>query len=154
MPKTLSRKNRLVTSEAHLVRMLLQCGAFLHREINRLLAPLSVKLPQFMALNAIVCNGPLSQKHLTTQLLLEKANISKIIQILLKDELIKVTTAPADRRMTLLTETPQGYDLWKKASQQFDELSKALTCEIDRNEILQTGRCLKKLQTSYKRHET
>ena len=54
------------------------------------------------------CQRPISQKELGETLLFEKSNVSKKVRILFEKKWIRVVVAPHDRRLTLLSETPEG----------------------------------------------
>jgi DNA-binding MarR family transcriptional regulator len=70
---------------------------------------------------------PISQKELGDTLLFEKSNVSKIVKILLERKWIRVTVATHDRRLTLLTETPESFAVWKERMHAFNQSSKV--CE-------------------------
>lgn len=145
---TFPRENPSVNLEAHLIQLLLQCNSLTQREVNRRLETFDLKLPQFLALNEIVWNGPLYQKELCRALDLEKSNISKIVQLLFRKNLIKITPGPVDRRATLLSETPAGQTLWKTVGGVFNHCGAALSHALTEPETRQLTGLLKKLQES------
>ena len=69
-------------------------------------------------------HGPINQKDLAETLLFEKSNISKIVSILTEKKMINVVTDPIDRRLTLLSETPRGFAVWKGCMQAINESNK------------------------------
>ena len=113
----------------------------------------------FSVLNEIVWHGPLTQKELGERLLFEKSNISKIVKILFERKWIGVAVATHDRRLTLLSETPEGFAtweksmqaFWEKSMQAFKESSSELISILSENEQLNAIRFLNTLQNAFKR---
>jgi DNA-binding MarR family transcriptional regulator len=134
----------------HIVQGLLKCGQFLQREMNQVCQRFGLKQQQFNVLNEIVWNGPISQKELGDTLLFEKSNVSKIVKILLERKWIRVTVATHDRRLTLLTETPEGLAVWKESMHAFNQSSSELIPILSENEQVNTIRLLKKLEKAFK----
>ena len=106
-----------------IVQLLLKCGQFLQREMNQVCQRFGMKQQQFSVLNEIVWHGPISQKELCETLLFEKSNVSKIVKILFEKKWIRIVVDPHDRRLTLLSETPEGFAIWKDCMQAFNESS-------------------------------
>jgi len=145
-------KNSLPTQNVTLiVQGLLRCGQFLQREMNQVCQRFGIKQQQFSVLNEIVWHGPLTQKELGETLLFEKSNVSKIVKILFEKKLIGVAVATHDRRLTLLSETPEGYAVWKECMQAFNESSSELISVLSENEQVSAIRFLNKLQNAFKR---
>ena len=134
-----------------IVQGLLKCGHFLQREMNQVCQRFGLKQQQFSVLNEIVWQGPLTQKELGETLLFEKSNVSKIVKILFEKKWIRVTVASHDRRLTLLTETPEGFAAWEKCMQAFKESSSELISILSENERLNAIRFLNTLQNVFKR---
>jgi len=84
-------------------------------------------------------------------LLFEKSNVSKIVKILSEKKLIRVTVDTHDRRLTLLSETPEGYAVWKESMRAFNESSSELISALSENEQVNAIRTLNKLQKAFKR---
>ena len=135
---------------AHIVQGLLKCGQFLQRETNQVCQRFGLKQQQFNVLNEIVWNGPISQKELCETLLFEKSNVSKIVKILLDRKWIGVTVAAHDRRLTLLTETPEGFAVWKESMHALNQSSSKLISFLSENEQVNAIRLLKKLEKAFK----
>jgi DNA-binding MarR family transcriptional regulator len=138
-------------SVTQIVQGLLRCGQFLQREMNQVCQRFGLKQQQFNVLNEIIWNGPISQKELGETLLFEKSNVSKIVKILLEKKWIRVAVATHDRRLTLLTETPEGFATWEKSMQAFKESSSELISILSENELLNAIRFLNTLQNAFKR---
>lgn len=133
-----------------IVQGLLKCGQFLQREMNQVCQRFGLKQQQFNVLNEIVWYGPISQKELGETLLFEKSNVSKIVRILLEKNMISVAVAPHDRRLTLLTETPEGYAVWKECMQAFNRSSMILLEILSESEQVNAIRLLNKLEKAFR----
>ena len=138
-------------SVTQIVQGLLKCGQFLQREMNPVCHRFGLKQQQFTVLNEIIWNGPISQKELGETLLFEKSNVSKIVKILLDKKWIRVAIDTHDRRLRLLTETPEGFAVWKECMQAFNQSSAELISTLSENEQVKTIRFLKKLENAFKR---
>jgi MarR family 2-MHQ and catechol resistance regulon transcriptional repressor len=138
-------------SVTQIVQGLLKCGQFLQREMNQVCQRFGLKQQQFSVLNEIIWNGPLTQKELGEKLLFEKSNVSKIVKILFERNWIGVAVDTHDRRMTLLSETPEGFAIWEKSMQAFKQSSSELISILSENEQLNAIRFLKTLQNAFKR---
>lgn len=137
-------------NETQIVQLLLKCGLFLQREMNQVCQRFGLKQQQFSVLNEIVWHGPISQKELCETLLFEKSNVSKIVKILFEKKWIRVVVGPHDRRLTLLSETPEGIAVWKDCMQAFHESSTEFTSLLSEGEEVSIIRLLKKLQKAFK----
>ena len=153
-PKTVTctKKNPVPPEkETLIVQLLLKCGLFLQREMNQVCQRFGLKQQQFSVLNEIIWHGPLTQKELGERLLFEKSNVSKIVKILFERKWIGVAVATHDRRLTLLSETPEGFATWEKSMQAFKESSSELISILSENEQLNAIRFLNTLQNAFKR---
>ena len=72
------------------------------------------------------------------------------MKILLERKWIRVTVATHDRRLTLLTETPEGFAVWKESMHAFNQLSLKLIPILSENEQVNAIRILKKLEKAFK----
>ena len=147
-----NKKNPLTSENVtQIVQGLLNCGQFLQREMNQVCQQFGLKQQQFSVLNEIVWLGPLTQKELGETLLFEKSNVSKIVKLLFEKKWIRVEVATHDRRLTLLSETPEGFAVWKKSMQAFNESSSELISVLSESEQVNAIRLLNKLQIAFKR---
>jgi len=138
-------------SVTQIVQGLLKCGQFLQREMNQVCQRFGLKQQQFNVLNEIIWNGPISQKELGETLLFEKSNVSKIVKILLEEKWIRVAVATHDRRLTLLTETPEGFAVWKESMQAFNQSSSELISTLSEYDQVNAIKLLRKLEKAFKR---
>lgn len=136
-------------TEAQLVMTLIKNGLFLHRKLGQVCQQSSLSTNQFVVMNEIILQGPLSQKELCSRLLFEKSNVSKLVKTLQDKELISVSVAPADRRSTLLVETVKGIEIWKDCLQSFNDSCTGLMSFLSNSEITDTLELLKKMAKSF-----
>ncbi len=136
--------------EFRLVLEFLKCSQFLQREVNQMLAPFGLKYQQFVVLDEIIWNGPVSQKMICETLLFEKSNISKIVKMFQDRHLVGLTVYPGDRRSTLLSETSQGAGLWKQCVTALSQLSHGYFDMLNDAEIKESIRLMKKIQKGLK----
>ena len=129
-----------------LVQSLIRSGLFLQRELSQVCQHFGLNANQFSVLNEIKLQGPLSQKELCERLLFEKSNLSKIVKNLQDRELIEITVAPQDRRITLLIETAKGDQLINECLQNISQSSTGLMAVLSNEEILKIFKTLKKLE--------
>jgi DNA-binding MarR family transcriptional regulator len=135
-----------------IVQGLIKCAHFLQREMNHVCQRFGLKQQQFSVLNEIIGQGPITQKELGEALLFEKSNVSKIVKILFEKKWIQVTAASYDRRLTLLTETPEGFDAWEKCMHAFKKSSSEIMSVLSEEEQISAIRFLNKLQQAFKRN--
>ena len=147
---TAEKTKKRLENETRIVQMLLKCGLFLQREMNRACGQFGLNQQQFSVLNEIVWHGPISQKELVERLLFEKSNVSKIVRILQEKNLIAVSVAPGDRRMTLLSETVEGEAVWRDCMRVFHESSAKFTSDLSEEETADAILFLKKLQRAFR----
>ena len=134
-----------------LVQSLIRSGLFLQRELSQVCQHFGLNTNQFSVLNEIKLQGPLSQKELCERLLFEKSNLSKIVKNLQDRELIEITVAPEDRRMTLLIETEKGDQLIDECLRNISQSSTGLMAVLSNEEVLNSMKMLKKLEKSFRR---
>lgn len=153
MSKFMKKKDIKNEEEAYInpsffVQLLLKSGTYLQREGNRIVGEYGIKQQQFVVLNEIVRKGPLNQKELVGELLFEKSNISKIIKALVKKDLVEVELSEDDRRITVLTCTPEGFSVWHKCMEIFNEWSVSFTSILTKKDVKETIRIIEKLLLS------
>jgi len=141
-------------TEAQLVMTLIKNGLFLQRKLGQTCQQFTLNTNQFVVINEIIVQGPLSQKELCGRLLFEKSNVSKIVKTLQDKELISVSVAPADRRSTLLIETVKGIEIWKDCLQSFNNSCTDLMSFLSDGEITDTLELLKKIGKSFDHMES
>jgi DNA-binding MarR family transcriptional regulator len=96
---------------SRLVGKLMNIGALIERESNRLLSPHGLNHQQFSVLFEIFHAGRVQQKDVTNRLLLERAHVSKVVKKLVDMSLIEVAPHPEDRRSAWLSVSAKGLSL-------------------------------------------
>lgn len=129
-----------------MVRRLLLLGAFLQRAGNRLLHEFGLNQQQFIVLKEIRENGPISQKDICSDLLFEKANVSKIVGKLTADKLINSARSTDDGRFSLLTVTPKGKKLNRKCMANFNQWNINWLKLLSQRELERISENLKRLE--------
>lgn len=84
---------------------------------RRLLQSFDLSTARFNALSHLVKHGDLSPTELRTLLLCDKANITRLLDGMERDGLVKRTQDKSDGRRTHITPSPAGEKLWHKAKQ-------------------------------------
>lgn len=135
-------------SETQLLHQLLKCSHFIEREMNAILSKFNLKQQQFTVLNEIIEYGPVSQKELVDRLLYGKSNISRIIKMLADKNLIQVTSAPVDKRLTLLIETTEGELLWKNCLKELNHACVEFVSQLSEKNVRVSFNLLRKLEKS------
>ena len=100
--------NQPTTAEHQIVRDLLLVGVFLQKTGNRITRDFGLTQQQFAVLYEIANQDAVNQKHLVGALLLEKSNVSKIVNFLQSRGLIRISVSADDARATLLSITAAG----------------------------------------------
>mgnify|MGYP002725698023 CR=1 FL=1 len=137
--------NRDKHNSSYLIQNLLRTGTYLQREGNRIVGEFAIKQQQFTVLNEIVRKGRVYQKQLIGELLFEKSNISKIVQVLIKKELIQTEHSQKDRRIIILSYTAKGLKVWQQCMDRFNKWSISFTSTLTQNEARQLLQLLEKL---------
>lgn len=130
-----------------IVKQLLRLGAFLQREGGRLLSGLDLNQQQFVVLKEIEEKGPLSQKKICSELLLEKSNASKIIRKLESKGLVEIASSQEDSRISLLTVTEKGKRIINQGMQLLNEWNKKWLKSLPKKDIKHAIDILGKLES-------
>ncbi len=121
--------------EGRLVRDLLLIGVYLGRQGDRIAATIGLNQQQFVVLKIVEERGPLMQKDICSELLLEKANVSKMVGKLERQGLVRVSAAPADGRATMIEATAKGRRAVENVIGRFNVWNKAWLGEMGQREL-------------------
>ncbi len=130
-----------------IVKQLLRLGVFLQREGSRLLSGLGMNQQQFVVLKEIEEKGPLSQKEICSELLLEKSNVSKIIRKLESEGLTETAFLQEDSRIRLLTVTKRGKKIINQGMQMLGEWNNKWLESLPERDIKHASDVLGKLES-------
>lgn len=133
-------------THANIIVGLLRIGAFLQREGDRIVKDFKLNQQQYVVLNFIYINQPLSQNDICSSLLYEKSNISKILRKL--EDLNYVTQSPSikDKRFINIFCTDKGVEVLKHGNILFDEYNNKLLELFSKSDIKAAENLINKLQ--------
>jgi len=77
-------------------------------QLQRHLASLEITPPQFAVLEALLHVGPMSQSELGRKLLRSNPNMTALLDNLERDKRIQRERSPEDRRVVMVSLTPEG----------------------------------------------
>lgn len=124
---------------------LLRLGAFLARQGDRLLRELDVGQQEFVVLHSISINEPVSHTQISSELLFEKSNVSKIVGRLLERGLVVVSPSETDRRLRLLHVSAKGRRKVEHGLAVFEEWNAGWSAALSESELAATSTTLKRL---------
>lgn len=129
-----------------IIRDLFRLESALHRNGDRITAEYGLNQQQFVVLSEIVDRGPINQKRLVGELVIEKSNLSKIVKKLRALGFIEIEPSSEDGRATLLSVTPKGRDVWRECMEKFDAWQSRWVAPLSEEEVSQTLRVLERLK--------
>ena len=129
-----------------IVRDLLQIGVFLQKTGNRITRDFGLTQHQFTVLYEIAGNDRMNQKQLVGELLLEKSNVSKIVNFLQSEGLIQVIVCVDDARSTRLSITEDGNRIINDCRKALQVWNTMWLEPLNENEIKAAGTVLDKLK--------
>ncbi len=130
-----SRPPSLEGRRQALLKHLLLLGAFLEREGSRLVSPHGLNQQQFVLLKEIEERGPIAQRDLCSALLFEKSNVSKIVAKLRGRGLVGVTRPEGDYRQTMVSLSPRGGSVIRKAMSELVRWNSSWLEVLDDSEV-------------------
>ena len=94
---------------------------------DQFLAPIGLRVTQFSILAKLKRRGPLAINALSDEMVMDRTTLGRAIQPLERDELIRVETAPSDRRAKEIHLTKAGeqrlhgaHEAWARAQARFE----------------------------------
>ncbi len=136
-------------AEDRLAASLLALGGWLYRVGGRLMAPLGLSQQESVILLSVARRGPVSQKELRSDLLLERSNVSKAVNRLESVGLFTTGPALTDARVVLVRATPAGVELAERCGQVYREWNRRWLGEVDGQRLTEVASWLDELR----RHE-
>ena len=96
-------------SSVRLWLRLLSCTMAIEKDVQRRLADMGATLPRFDVLAALDRNpGGMNMGALSRALLVSNGNVTPLVRKLARDRLVRISTAPADRRASIVRLTAKG----------------------------------------------
>ncbi len=128
-----------------LVIQVMSVATVMVKESHRLFRPHGLSEAQFNVLNVL---GPepagLSQRELSDYLVVDRSNITGLLDRMEKSGWVKRTDHPSDRRIYLVTLTAAGRELWQKVLPEYVAAVQRITAEVPAVDL---KRALATLQT-------
>ena len=103
---------------------------------------------QYLILLLIIENEGVYQRQICEMTLKDRANVARIVEILLQKELIKKNIDSNGRRIYKIIATPKGKDLIEKIAPCDASLRKFITREISEEELNITKHTLEKIRAN------
>lgn len=129
-----------------MVRELLRLGAYLQREGARVTREYGLTQQQFVVLVTIAEQGPVSQKDIVSDYLLEKSNVSKSVTRLEALNLVSTSRSDKDSRIVLCEPTEQGKRVARECGDVFKALNARWLAGVSQDELADALKVLRKLQ--------
>ncbi len=129
-----------------IVKSLLKIGTELQKTANKIGSDYGLNQQQFVVLNEIVRKKEISQKQIIGELLFEKSNVSKMVKKLKKLGFINISGGREDSRVTLLTPTEKGKEVWQECLDKLNDWNITWLQAFNRDELDNTYQVLKRLE--------
>lgn len=123
----------------NLTRSFLQCGDQLHTlcrlEVNDRLAKHDVKFSQWLILDCLTQDDIDSPSKIASHLGMERATVSRSLDILESRSLVSRTHNLTDRRVVEIEVTSQGRKIAQMGSQRLEQITQSATSDLSTAEI-------------------
>ena len=117
------------------------------RESQRLFRPHGVTAVQYNVLNVLAASaGGLSQRELGDILVVDRSNVTGLLDRLEKAGLVKRTDHPSDRRVYRVSLTAAGRRLWMKVQPLYFKVAAQVTAGLGEQQLRDALTVLKSLQ--------
>ncbi|MEY2878723.1 MAG: hypothetical protein RLZZ15_1103 [Verrucomicrobiota bacterium] len=131
---------------ALVLAVLATADAFL-RESQRLFRPLGLTAAQFNVLNILAGHADgLSQRALGDKLLVDRSNVTGLLDRMTTAGWVRRADHPEDRRVYLITLTPAGRKLWAKAAAVYRDVIAQVTDGLSVRDQRDTAAILGRLE--------
>ncbi|HZZ58471.1 MAG TPA: MarR family transcriptional regulator [Opitutaceae bacterium] len=128
-----------------LTAALLAAADALLRSSHKLFRPHGLTAAQFNVLNLLALGEPgMSQRELSDELVVDKSNVTGLVDRMEKAGWLRRTEDPHDRRIYRITLTPAGKKLWAKVNPLYLNAVRQVTSPLS---PLQIRQCLESLET-------
>ena len=117
------------------------------RESQRLFRPHGLTAAQYNVLNALAAaEGGLSQRELGDILVVDRSNVTGLLDRLEKAGLVKRADHPSDRRVHRVSLTPAGRTLWTKVEPLYTNVAAQVSAGLGERRLRDALAVLKSLQ--------
>ncbi len=136
----MSKSKKLSSSDLKtFTRSFLQCGDHLHTlcrlEVNSRLAKYDVKYSQWLILDCLTQEQVDNPSKVASQLGMERATVSRSLDILESRNLVSRTHNLADRRVVEIQVTAQGKKIAQMGVQRLEQIVRSVTGDLSHNQI-------------------
>ena len=139
-----------IKQKTQIVKSLLRLGVFLQREGNRIVSDFGLNQQQLVVLKEIQEKGPVSQREICSELLLEKSNVSKIVGKLYSQGYITVSHSERDNRRSILTVTAKGNSILDRCMERLNQWNSEWLRPMSARELNNTVGILSRLESLHK----
>ena len=117
------------------------------RESQRLFRPHGVTGAQYNVLNALAENpGGLSQRELSDWLVVDRSNVTGLLDRMEKAGWVRRTDHPEDRRVYRVVLTPAGRALWQRVTPRYLAVVRQVTRPLPARRVQDTINTLRQLE--------
>ncbi|HYC69590.1 MAG TPA: MarR family transcriptional regulator [Opitutaceae bacterium] len=130
-----------------LINQVLATSNVMVKESHRIFRPHGLTEAQFNVLNVLGPNpAGLSQRELSDVLIVDRSNVTNMLDRMEQNGWVKRGDHPADRRIYVVTLTPEGRKLWQKVLPEYLAAVEAVTSEFSEAEMRRTHEFLARLE--------
>jgi len=131
-----------------LTREVLATADVFLRESLRLFRPYGLTAAQYNVLNVLAgSEAGLSQRELGDVLVVDRSNVTGLLDRMEKSGWVRRSDDPTDRRVFRVTLTPKGMSLWAKVSERHDQVMEQISRAIDHKQAKVALLVMKQLQS-------
>lgn len=132
-----------------LINQVLATSSVMVKESHRIFRPHGLTDAQFNVLNVLGPNpAGLSQRELSDVLIVDRSNITNMLDRMEHNGWVKRSDHPADRRVYIVTLTPEGRRLWQKVRPEYLAAVAAVTEAFTEADMRRTHEFLHRLELS------
>lgn len=134
------------TGQALVSAVMATADGFL-RESHRLFRPLGLTGAQYNLLNVLAgSDGGLSQRGISDRLVVDRSNVTGLIDRMEKAGWVKRTDDPKDRRVYRVLLTPAGRKLWEKVTPRYQAVVAQVTRAVPERRMREVVAVLRELE--------
>lgn len=119
-----------------LINQVLATSSVMVKESHRIFRPHGLTEAQFNVLNVLGPNpAGLSQRELSDVLIVDRSNVTNMLDRMEQNGWVRRGDHPADRRIYVVTLTPEGRKLWQKVLPEYLAAVEAVTAGFSEAEM-------------------
>lgn len=117
------------------VIQILQTSNVLWRESRRFFRPFGITEAQFNVINLLGKNGGMSQRELSDLLVVDRSNVTLLLDRMEKQGLVLREDVPGDRRAYKIVLTKSSEQLWKKILPHYQKAIETVTENLSEKDL-------------------